>query len=282
MAPVKQRDAQRPSPSDIALNQPTDDEGECFEMMSFEEELKRLSAVNQELIQEFHVHEGDAPETKPRGPLSGIHRLPTPPDGISESEALAMLRMENAELKARIQELEAQSSSGQTEDVWLERQREYEMLLEEKSEVIRNLHQKIQELQENPGSRESAPVSVGIGQAEEILRLKRELEEQRRQLQLDEEDMMSQLRQMEMLMAKERAEMARQRQEMNRLQTELAREIEMASRDEGLRSRLHHLRRAPDNTKPIQAPASKPEPTPQAEPQLPERKQSGIFGRIFR
>ena len=177
--------------------------------------------------------------------------------------------------------------SGQNDDEWLERQREYEMLLEEKSEVIRSLHQRIQELQEAQESAigGSAPSSSStnisgsrLGQAEEILRLKGDMEEQRLQLEQDEEEMMEQMRQMEMAMAKERAELARQRQEMQRLQADLAREIENSARAPELRERLQTLRRIPD---PRQTPApialngvAKPAPAK-------EQQSSGLLRRIF-
>jgi hypothetical protein len=190
--------------------------------------------------------------------------------------------MENAALKAHVQELEA-ASSAPDEEVWLERMREYEMLLEEKSEVIRSLHQKIQEAQESVLGGDSGPASsahvsgTGLGQAEEILRLKREMEDQRRQLEQDEEDMMGQMRQMEMTMAKERADMARQRQEVQRLQADLTREIENSSRDPELRERLHNLRRAQE---PKQALPPMPIPGGPATPSK-EQKSSGLLRRIF-
>ncbi len=190
--------------------------------------------------------------------------------------------MENAELKARIEELEALVTS-QSEELWLERQREYETLLEEKSEVIRNLHQKIQDSQEcaiggDSGPASSAAVSsTKLGQAEEILRLKRDLEDQRRQLERDEEEMMGQMRQMELTMAKERAEMARQRQEVQRQQSDLTREIENSSRDPELRERLHTLRRSQE---PKQAAAQTLIPGA-AKPTKADQKSSGFLRRIF-
>ena len=61
----------------------------------------------------------------------------------------SLLRGENAELRARLEELEqALQTPESSEETWAERQKEYEALLEEKSEVIRSLHMKIQELQE--------------------------------------------------------------------------------------------------------------------------------------
>jgi hypothetical protein len=202
----------------------------------------------------------------------------------ADNEQLEMLRIENAELKLRVQELEA-LGSGKGEELWQERQREYELLVEEKSEVIRALHQKIQELQEQQESAIGGPVpaspshssnlgsSTRLGQAEEILRLKREIEDQRKQLEQDEKDMMSQMRQMEMTMARERAEMARQRQEVQRIQADLAREIEQSSRNPELKERLNSLRRTQDK------PASGATPGPAVKPE--EQKTSGFFRRIF-
>lgn len=263
MAPVKRVDAARASAATLAPHEPDIDAGESYELTDLEEELKRLSAVNQELLDEFHQPEASESAAAP-------------------AEDVEALRLENIELKARIEELEA-IASGQGEELWLERQREYEMLLEEKSEVIRGLHQQMQDMQESvslgdgPAPAPAMTSATRLGQAEEILRLKRELEEQRRQLEQDEEDMMAQMRQMEMTMARERAEMARQKQEVQRLQADLTREIEQSSRDPELRERLNTLRRRSD-PKPV-PPTDKPvaaTPTPK-----PEQKSSGFFRRMF-
>jgi hypothetical protein len=238
---------------------------DAIDLGDFEEEMKRLAAANAELVQQFGM------DTAVEGPA------------LTDADEVALLRLENAELKARLQELEA-IQSGQGDELWAERQREYEMLLEEKSEVIRNLHQKIQEIQESaiggPGpSSSSASVSgTRLGQAEEIMRLKREMDDQRRQLNQDEEEMMGQMRQMELTMAKERAEMARQRQEMLRVQTDLAREIENSTRAPELRERLQSMRRTsdPKQTPPPIPLAGATKPTPTKEPQS-----SGLLRRIF-
>ena len=250
------------------------DEFDPIEFNDFEEELKRLSAANDELLAELHADEEED--------LSITH--PTH-DLLSDGEALAMLRGENAELKASIRKLEASAhaEASQGGDVWVERQREYEMLLEEKSEVIRALHQKMHDLQEIPSQRESAPSSGGVRQAEEILGLKREMEDQRLRLEQDEEEMMDQMRKMEMTMARERAEMARQRQEMSRLQADLAHEIEHNSRDSGLKERLQNLRRPQGGGSQanLQAPPSvRPEPV-DAPPQSHGKDSSGFFRRMF-
>jgi len=257
MAPVNRLDAARASAVALSPDEPQTGDENSFDLTDFEEEMRRLSAANQELLDEFH-HQ-DAP-------------VPTSENG----DDLEHLRQENAVLKMRVEELEA-LASGKGEELWQERQTEYEMLLEEKSEVIRGLHQHIQEMQETVAIGETPQPNVaasgtGLGQAQEILRLKRELEDQRRQLEQDEQDMISQMRQMEMSMAKERAEMARQRQEVQRLRADLAREIEQSSRDPELRERLNTLRRHSDPrpTAPSDKPAEKL-----------EQKSSGFFRRIF-
>jgi hypothetical protein len=265
MAPVNCLDAARAS---LTYNPDQDHEAEeSLDLGDFEAELQRLAAANQELMDEFQAPVDEIPAAEARG--TDAH------DG-----ELVELRRENDELKARIEELESAPATAD-EEQWLERQREYEMLLEEKSEVIRSLHLKMQEIQESAIGGEAAPIStVGasgtrVGQAEEILRLKRELEAQRRQLEQDEQDMMTQMRQMEITLAKERAEMARQRQEVMRLQSDLAREIENSSRNPELRERLNTLRRQGEAR---QTPG--PTPVVAAHPNK-DQKSSGFFRRMF-
>ncbi len=85
------------------------------------------------------------------------------------------------------------------------------------------------------------------------------MQELRRQLEEDEESLMQQMRQMEMAMSKDRAELARQRNEIQRMHNELNHEIEIASRDPGLRERLVALQRlqgeiVPANRHPMHRP----------------------------
>jgi hypothetical protein len=270
MAPVNRLDAMRASIAPVPHHDPESVLDDAIDFGDFETEMNRLSAANAELMQ--HFGSGDGSDTALEGPA------------LTDADEVALLRLENAELKARLQELEA-IHSGQGEQIWRERQREYEMLLEEKSDVIRNLHQKMQEMQESaiggcvsPAASSASVSGTRLGQAEEILRLKREMEDQRRQLEQDEEEMMGQMRQMELTMARERAEMARQRQEMQRLQNDLAREIENSARAPELRERLQSLRRTAESK---QSSASFPvtgvaKPAPTKEP-----PSSGLLRRIF-
>lgn len=202
-------------------------------------EMSRLMAANKEL-------------------LSGIDSE----HHSSDDGELEKLRAENAELRGCLDEME---------NAWQVRQREYESLLEEKSEVIRGLHLKLQEFK--------GPAAGAADQAavDEIARMKRELDDQRRQLEEDEEALMMQLREMELAMSRERAEMARQRNEMQRLQAELSHEIEQSSRDSGLRERLlaiHRRSQEPADSQPAPpaAPTSNPTTT---------KSRSGFFRRVF-
>lgn len=265
MATINRADAIRASGASRPYHREEDPGAESLSFDDLEAEIFRLSAINDNLMSDLHDDE----------PQSSVAADQSSPSIAVDVE---LLRAENIALKARIDELEALSADG-ADETWQDRQREYEMLLEEKSEVIRSLHQRIQEMQETVSFGESAPPapgcsSIGFGQAEEILRLKRELDEQRRQIEQDENDMMGQMRQMEMQMAKERAEMARHRQEIQRLQSDLAREIEQSGRDGDLRERLQNLRR-PQETKAVVASAA----------ELPERpveqKSSGFIRRLF-
>lgn len=203
-------------------------------------EMSRLMAANQEL-------------------LTGAGSSPI---GDDHEEELRKLRAENAELHACLDEME---------HAWQERQREYESLLEEKSEVIRGLHLKLQEAKEPPAARAADPSAI-----EEVARMKRELEEDRRQLQEDEEALMQQMREMELAMSRERAEMARQRNEMQRLQAELNHEVEHSSRDSGLRERLQALQRHPH-----EPPAQAARPPSVSQPTPPPKGGSGLFRRMF-
>ena len=183
-----------------------------------------------------------------------------PETGLGNDVTLAIWQAENAELRAKLEELDK---------AWGERQREYENLLEEKSEVIRGLHLKIQQMQEAGGQLPEPAVKEDFDQ------IRRELEEDRRRIQEDEEALMVQMRQMEMAMSKERVELARQRSELQRLQADLNREIEMAARDGSLRDRLQSLRKSIDQS-PADGAAAVAKPTPS-----PKKQSSGILRRIF-
>jgi chromosome segregation ATPase len=202
------------------------------------QELRRLAAAQAELLQSDTSHE------------------------VADGNETEQLRAENAELRSNLEQLD---------QAWGERQREYETMLEEKSEIIRNLHLKIQQLQEG-----GLP-PVEAGDPEDLFKLQRELEEQRRQIKEDEEALMVQMGQMEMAMSRERAELARQRTELQRLQADLNREIEVAARDGGIRERIQALRK-PHEQSPRVADGRA---SPSVDTPPPKKKSSGLLRRLF-
>ena len=227
------------------------------------EEMQRLAAINQELMG----------QTTSESPVAY---------NLEEPGEVAQLRKENADLRAQVAELE-QALGSSNDSTWADQQKEYEALLEEKSEVIRSLHLKIQEL----GQQQTPPEEDG---AEELdaTKLKKEMAELRRQLEEDEESLMQQMRQMEMAMSKDRAELARQRSEIQRLHNEVNHEIEIASRDPGLRERLVALQRLQGEITgrktpgTASTPASKEATEPASAPARSKKAESsGLFRRIF-
>jgi hypothetical protein len=243
------------------------------------EELGQLGEKNRELLSVLKARSPG--ETSARGP---------------ELEAL---RTENAELREIVGEMNRllESGTGQPLPEWEAKQKEYESLLEEKSEVIRELHQKLQELQQPAPPPKPLP-SEGEMQSifEELERdraqldaERRQIEEERGQLVEDEEALMKQMRDMEMSLARDRAELARQRNELQRLHNDIKHELELASRDGSLRDRLSTLQRRHQeiNTRKGAAPGEVQKPTPAApapaakNPPPKNPKENGLFRRFF-
>lgn len=208
----------------------------------------------------------------------------------AESE-LELLRRENTDLRALVLDLQRRLEVGGAggDSGWEARQREYDSLLEEKSEVIRALHQKIQELQARAPSPPLTPKEGElIALSDELERERcqleqdrRQLEDERAQLKEDEKMMMQQMRDMEMSMARERAELARQRNELQRLHTEVHHELELASRDAALRERLMPLQRRHQEMSQRRAGDSPREQPPQAPAADNAVKENGLLRRLF-
>jgi len=224
-------------------------------------------------------------------------------DQLQENDRL---RGENAELRALCFELEqalqeaSQQEEGGGGDAAV-RLREYESLVEEKTETIRHLHQQLQETQANLQdvqalAAQAAQVSSSanrhtgpVPREEELLALSEELERERRQLQEDEQALMEQMREMEIGMAKERAEMARQRNDLQRLQGEIRHELErlekngaMQSKIDGLKNRLQDAttRRGAAHGTNNNSAAQPVNPVQQPDADQPSQKNS-FMGRLF-
>jgi len=222
-------------------------------------------------------------------------------DGPNVSE-VDLLQAENDQLRALCTELEQalQEAAQQGDQNPEDRFREYDALLEEKSEKIRELLVQLQDAQKTIAELESENASKPrvtgpTPREEELLNLSEDLERERRQLQEDEQALMEQMREMEISMARERAEMARQRNDLQRVQGEVRHELErlersgaLQSKIDGLKSKLHDAttRRGMANTagghKPPAAPQSQPQSQPPPLPDTPPKQGGGgLLGRLF-
>jgi chromosome segregation ATPase len=211
-----------------------------------------------------------------------------------EAAELELVRAENAQLRALCQELEqALQEAAQQLRPDLEHQvRDYVAVLEEKNELIGQLHNQVQALQAaleaSETSAQNAYASAGqeceLPSEAELMALSEQLERERRQLQEDEQTLMDQMREMEVSMARERAELARQRNDMQRLQSEVRHELERLERDGGIQSKIEELRNklqdvtARRGAAPAQG-ANRSTPIPA--PASPSRKE-GLMGRLFK
>ena len=183
-----------------------------------------------------------------RNTVAGTDSAHVGQSGMVDSD---VLQVENGALQLQEDELEQLLTLAiqEAESRWADRQRDYERLIDEKSEVIRSLHEKNEQLRERldqPAPLADVPEGE-LPERAELLALLRELDQKRLKLQEDEEAMIAQLRDLEMAITKDRAEIARQGAEIQRLQGELRHELEIAQRDRGLRERLGALQR-PENS----------------------------------
>jgi len=153
-----------------------------------------------------------------------------------EAALVQELRLENERLKQLLDQARVRLEKAERLIEQMQaREADYERLLDEKTDLIRQLHQ---ELQEAGGRR---PEGSTVPNEEELIALHQELEREREQLKQDEEALMAQVREMEIQMSRERADLARQKNELMRLQNELKHQLELASRDAQLRERLGPL-----------------------------------------
>jgi peptidoglycan hydrolase CwlO-like protein len=258
----------------------------------------------------FHsavIDEGQAPADgldlepieAPRPPAAGTHagQVTIPRNHLDPVEAaeLQHLRGENEQLRALCLELEQalQEAAQQISPDLGQQVREYEAIIEEKNEVIRQLHQKMEDLQaalqaQEARAAEAPPQRPSSGPApceEELLALSEELERERRQLQEDEQSLMEQMRQMEVSMARERAEMARQRNDLQRLQSEIRHELERLERQGALQSKIDGLKNKLQDVTARRgaapATAQSPGPIPQTPTPAPATRKEGLMGRLF-
>jgi hypothetical protein len=251
-----------------------------------------------------------------RGAINGKH-VARPAPGLADelggtaedAESLAdgafpdereQLRAENVQLRTLCAELEQalQEASQAQESADLKGQvKGYEELLEEKTEIIRSLHQQAQDLQaalQEAEAKAQAPAEPHrhnrgpVPREDELLALSEELERERRQLQEDEQSLMEQMRQMEVTMARERAEVARTRNDLQRLQSEIRHELDRLERHGALQSKMESLKSKFNDASARRgaAPgksAGNATPAPAAQPATPPPapRRDSIMGRLF-
>jgi len=144
-------------------------------------------------------------------------------DDGDQAAALAELRKENERLRQIVEQGRARLIQAEREaEQWKARELEYERMLEEKSEQIRQMYQ---QLQLQPKHRPDGPTE------EELIALHQELQRERQMLEEDRAVMDDQFKQMEMQMSRERAEIGRERTEVRRLQAELKRQLDLLERE---------------------------------------------------
>jgi hypothetical protein len=175
---------------------------------------------------------------------------------------------------------------------WDEREQAHQATLEEKSETIRTLEAALEKIREE-GLPELSPEEI---QDAAVKRLQKQIEERRRQLAEDEEQVMRQLREMELALAKDRADLARQRAELQRLHNDFQRDLEHAGRGSELRDRLLGFQRRhvegqsrcvsdPELARaagPVSVSAPTPVPAQLQQPAPePGKQTSGLFRRLF-
>jgi chromosome segregation ATPase len=225
-----------------------------------------------------------------------LHSAETPTKIAVEPEAdevqdLLTLREENEQLRALCVELEQalHEASLPGHAGGEDRLKEYEAILEEKTEMIRQQHEQMQQLQAVVAELECQPGTQAAANGpapreDDLLALSEELERDRRQIQEDEQALMQQMREMEVSMARERAEMARQRNDMQRLQSEIRHELERLERNGALQSKIEGLKNklSDATTRRGSAPAaSREKPAQPTAPTPAPAKKEGLMGRLF-
>lgn len=234
---------------------------------------------------------------------TGLNQGQQGADGLG----VAQFQAENDELRSIIAELhqELEVANSKNEQDYGNRLKEYESLLDEKNELIRSLHLKMQEMEQNmrpPTPKEDELLSMSEELERErcqIQQERRKLEEDMRQLKEDEQVMTEEMRKMEMQMSKERAEIARQRNELQRINEEIKHELDRIERDKGLSDRLTQLRsrhnevvkgKSLGNSGPVLPVRDKPQASTQMAIDLDAeqdkdkgetKKDSGMFRRFF-
>lgn len=222
-----------------------------------------------------------------------LKEAPSPSsNGEPASVQVEELRRENERLRMNLEQLRNRAAQFEREgELWRAREKEYEMMLEEKSELIRQLHQE---------ARVQQPVAKSTdGPSEdELVALHQELQRERAMLEEDRLALEEQFRQSEIQMSKERAEIAKLRADVNRMQNEVKRQMEILEREAKVRGEMSNFMRLREElqTNANRTPGGRPTPTPGSSPtpipDLPamdrrapeggQKSRASFFGGLFR
>lgn len=163
--------------------------------------------------------------------------------GKGASPTLAQLTTENQTLRNTIDGLRRQLDAASSADQhpFDRREREFEDMLDAKSDTIRSLHAKLRGLESAataarkelapPGQNDFDRDVLGDELAEECTLLeaqRTQLEDERHHLREEEEQLMGRMKDMEKQMSKERADMVRQRNELNELHRAVLGDMQLA------------------------------------------------------
>ncbi|HEV3145287.1 MAG TPA: hypothetical protein VGZ47_15455 [Gemmataceae bacterium] len=213
----------------------------------------------------------------------------------SSQVELEKLRAENTELKKLLAEMQ-QFYSDNDPQAMVQHNQEVEQALTAKDAEIATLKQQIEEwntkLQTHrlvPSEDEMAKMSDELEQERcQLAQQHKQLETERHDMTDDEQALMKQMREMEVGLAKDRAELARQRIELQRLHSEIKHELEQLNRgDAGMKERLAQFQRRHSEvfsrSSPPPTPASAPAPPPPAAEAPPAAKpRESTIRRFFR
>jgi len=192
--------------------------------------------------------------------LASLRKAQRPSSDSPSPSRAAQLQTESEELRNAVAQMQQrlEDATAPSKGSWEDREREFESILEEKSEEIRLLYMQIQERERKSNDDAKPARGEARGNDEEINALADELaqdqarlEEEREQVRVerdqiraDEEDLERRMQEMELQTAKSRADLVRQRNELQRLYNEVRAELEQAKQGGAVSDRVRNLERA--------------------------------------
>lgn len=218
-------------------------------------------------------HEFEQKLMQLKADLHGGNRLPTLEEMLADSahasqaedtdlpQQVEALKKDNERLRQIVEQARQRVQQAEKDaELWQAREKEYENMLEEKSELIRQLNQQLR----------AQPVAQKDGPSEdELVALHQELQRERQIMEDDRAALEEQFRTLELQMAKERADIAKQRSEVQRLQAEFKRQMDILERESKVRGDMGEFIRLREEIQSIQSggrPASRPTPAPGSSP----------------